>query len=426
MKMNPGIILAGQQPDIVNALEQSTRAAQAHNAVTDQNALRTLYQEQGPGIVSGNQSSVNQLARLDPFAAQSLRSEQANQRRADEQIRLAQQEAAREATRLARAGKAQEAAEALRREVDLLSGLMPAYQQGPEAFNAVIGQLGNPAVNYENFPAWLAGSEAGLEVLGRMQTVRDFNAPPKASAKEDEIRRTMAAWGVDYQTAQGIADGVIRASRHPVDGSTVFVNLADQTVADPNSAPGSQPVTEPAQQPGLAETAKQPQQRPYAFPETIPGMQDSFGIEGTFKRGVNTAAGVFGGTAYPDVQNAQAELAVIGESVTRGVMAAYRRQPPAFVLQAIRDLFPKGANPLVGSPEALSKLRALRNELQRNVTSIDGQMSRRMSNANREKLRAQMTGAQDALTSIDTLIHSLGGGSSEGATSSGVKWSIEP
>lgn len=67
--MNAGLILAGQQPDIVNTLFNSDRAAAQANEIRRTQALNALYQEQGDKIAAGDQSALNALARFSPDAA---------------------------------------------------------------------------------------------------------------------------------------------------------------------------------------------------------------------------------------------------------------------------------------------------------------------------------------------------------------------
>jgi hypothetical protein len=69
MTMNAGLILAGQQPDIVNVLARANEAGQQARQFDRQNAVNALYQEQGPQIAAGDQNALNALARFDPQAS---------------------------------------------------------------------------------------------------------------------------------------------------------------------------------------------------------------------------------------------------------------------------------------------------------------------------------------------------------------------
>lgn len=66
--------LMAQQPDIVNALAQSSMAARQTNQVQSQNALRNLFQTQGADIAAGQPQALNALAQLDPMQAVQMQS----------------------------------------------------------------------------------------------------------------------------------------------------------------------------------------------------------------------------------------------------------------------------------------------------------------------------------------------------------------
>ena len=69
MQMNPGLILANRQPDLVGALRQGQLAGQEANQIQTQNALAGLYREQGAQIRQGDPNALNALAGIDPGAA---------------------------------------------------------------------------------------------------------------------------------------------------------------------------------------------------------------------------------------------------------------------------------------------------------------------------------------------------------------------
>ncbi len=85
MNMNPNIILAGRQADFVNVLGRSNIAAAGANQIRDNNALRGLYQEQGPGIMNGDPGAMNALAQLDAPAAFDMNQQRQTNARADRQ-----------------------------------------------------------------------------------------------------------------------------------------------------------------------------------------------------------------------------------------------------------------------------------------------------------------------------------------------------
>ena len=67
--MDAGIILAGQTPDILGAMDRGRMAAESQINLNRQNALAQLFKEQGAGILAGDQNALNALAGMDPNAA---------------------------------------------------------------------------------------------------------------------------------------------------------------------------------------------------------------------------------------------------------------------------------------------------------------------------------------------------------------------
>lgn len=95
--MDARIILAGQQPDIVNVLGRAAQSAGATNQVMRQNALSDLYQQMGPQIAAGDQNALARYAQLaGPEAAMGIQSQ-----RQEMQINDAQLAEIRQRTKLA-------------------------------------------------------------------------------------------------------------------------------------------------------------------------------------------------------------------------------------------------------------------------------------------------------------------------------------
>lgn len=68
-QLNPSIILAGRQPDIVGQMGRGAQTAGLINAVGRENRLMDLFREQGPQIMAGDQGALNALAQLNPQQA---------------------------------------------------------------------------------------------------------------------------------------------------------------------------------------------------------------------------------------------------------------------------------------------------------------------------------------------------------------------
>lgn len=125
----PLIPLMGDQPNFVNSLAQGARAAALTNQVTDDNALRSLYADQGAGIAAGDPNAMNALAQLDPMAANRMTIARNADRRAEERLGMARAAVARQ---LAAAEDQAEAQREAREAVDMGNKAMTALMSGDE------------------------------------------------------------------------------------------------------------------------------------------------------------------------------------------------------------------------------------------------------------------------------------------------------
>lgn len=147
--MDASIILGGQTPDILGAMDRGRAAAENQINLSRQNALAQLYKTQGAGILAGDQGALNALAGMDPSAAMAAQSnllgmestrlgmDQTRQQMAvlDENNKRAAEEYARGLS------KEQAAAEAAEIEAGVKQALMAPT---PEAFDALMVQIGQP------------------------------------------------------------------------------------------------------------------------------------------------------------------------------------------------------------------------------------------------------------------------------------------
>ena len=147
--MDASIILQGQTPDILGAMDRGRQAAENQINLSRQNALAQLYKSQGAGILAGDQGALNALAGMDPNAAMAAQSnllgmestrlgmDQTRQQMAvlDENNKRAAEEYARGLS------KEQAAAEAAKIEAGVKQALM-----APDAasFDALMTQIGQP------------------------------------------------------------------------------------------------------------------------------------------------------------------------------------------------------------------------------------------------------------------------------------------
>lgn len=213
MALNPSIIMSGQQPDIVNALDRGNVAGQRNIEFGRQNALNSLYQAQGPQIAQGEQSALNALSRFDPMASLGVQDARLGQ----DQTRLGM-----DATRLGMDATRQNmsqndqkmtmaleqhaaslsAAEREQQRMDIendLAVLMTA--QTPQQWDQMAEQTGNPNMvgQFDNREAAIAPFIGLKEVLERQATQ---NAPADAQSPLAKLRQDFDNGLIDAATYQ--------------------------------------------------------------------------------------------------------------------------------------------------------------------------------------------------------------------------------
>ncbi len=183
---NANIILSGRQVEPLNALMQGTQAADMAMDVRNQRDMRNMLQQYGAGIMSGDQQSLNQLARFDPQAAMSIQSSQLGQEQTRQnmqhanahQARLSRQERRAMEAHIAQMSAAEIAQEAQHLE-GLLKGAAHFYTQGDRrGYDDFLARNGadptNPEYMFDNYPAAAALYGEAFEIL---QSFRDMNEP---------------------------------------------------------------------------------------------------------------------------------------------------------------------------------------------------------------------------------------------------------
>lgn len=172
MQMNPSIILAGTQPDFVNALRQSTAGAAEAGDFRQQNALRDLYQTQGAQIAQGDPSALAALARFDPKAALGVQGAISGERRADAQLGINQQNLdmrSREfEMRVKEHAAGLSAAEAAAQAEQIKRGILAATgAQSPEQWDQIVTQFGQPDLvgQFQNKDALLRQFMTAAQIL---------------------------------------------------------------------------------------------------------------------------------------------------------------------------------------------------------------------------------------------------------------------
>ena len=202
MALNPGIILAGQSPNIMGSLMAGQQAGQQQNQIQQQNALTDLYRTQGAGIAAGEQGALNALAGVDPMAALGVQDRRlgmdATRLGMDstrQSMSLQAEAAKRAASEYARSISAeQRAAEAAQLEQGL-SGAAFFYSKGDrQGYEAFLQRSGiDPAqFAFDQFPAHAATMGGVLDVL---KTFEPEQSPQFRQAGPEEAARYGATGG---------------------------------------------------------------------------------------------------------------------------------------------------------------------------------------------------------------------------------------
>lgn len=163
--LDASIILAGRQPDLVNAFAQGQQARAFSDEMQNRNALRNVYQTQGAGILAGDPNALNALARHDPQQALAIQGQhQIQAQRSQVQARLSEQERRAAEAHVAKMDAAERAAKAERIQM----GLKAAYgAQSPEEWDAIATQFGSPDLvgEFENRDAHVRRHMEFAEIL---------------------------------------------------------------------------------------------------------------------------------------------------------------------------------------------------------------------------------------------------------------------
>lgn len=222
MQMDTRIPMMGQQPDFVNTLARSTRAAQLANQNRDQNALRQLFQTQGPQIMAGEGNALNALAQIDPNAALGIQGARQDMTIQRERLDLAREASAREVARYAmdlEEGQRKQFKEATRALVGMLSVAQTPeqFEQAKQRAAAQYPGFDTSQYTFDDMPmvvAELEGAAAGFDLVERRNPVqkpadeyqRYFQEEAQAGRKpltRIEFEQAKKGRGLDIQLADG-------------------------------------------------------------------------------------------------------------------------------------------------------------------------------------------------------------------------------
>lgn len=146
MNMNPGIILAGQTPDIMGNFSRGMEIRAQENALAQQNDLANLYRTQGAQILAGDQQALNALAGFDPMAALNVQSTQQGMRMREEELAMTKENARLRGMELVSQMDARQAAEASA-AVDRAIA-MGTQAKTPQEWDAIMSQLGEEGAQF--------------------------------------------------------------------------------------------------------------------------------------------------------------------------------------------------------------------------------------------------------------------------------------
>lgn len=180
MRMNPGIILSGQAPDIIGNMARGAQAAQFQNDAQHQNALRAMLQQNGAGIMAGEQNALAALAGFDPQAALGIQQTRQSMAESAERMQMARAQAARQAQAWAQGQSADAVARERQNLANGLRGAAYFYSQGDqEGYAQFLTQQGiDPAqFRFDQFPAHAAMVEGVLDALGQFSPQESVEVP---------------------------------------------------------------------------------------------------------------------------------------------------------------------------------------------------------------------------------------------------------
>jgi len=431
-RMNAGIILSGANPNFLQTIGDATRAAGMANAVQDQNALRGLYREQGPGIMAGEQNAMNALAQLDPMQANQMQ-------QGRERLQMARAAAAR----AVETHVAQMDAAARQREAEELEGVLAQLAAAPDAtsWDRVASEIRPEAVGKFGDRDMVFAQGLGLRDVLEIQKGPEPQSPegkfyadqragliPEGAAQggteaDRELSRLQSI-GIPRDVAIKIKEGVFKVVTDPTTRESVVIDLSDGSPVYRVSMDGRQPQATP-DNPAHPQGGEQPPDHRLTFGGEVSDASDAFGAEGIIKKGANWVGDVTNmGVPFEGVQETQSDFAVLREAMINDVASAYNRQPPSWLLKNIEALTPEAGSLTQGASGAQSKLRALRRNFESELALAEKRAARRMSPAQREENEVKILGLENAIGRVDGALSRFGGSKEGNTTSSGVQWRV--
>jgi len=237
MALNPMLILGGQSPDLAGGIMNADAQGFNQGQRNRENALQAFQRDQGAAMLGGDRAALDQFAQFDPAGAFAFRGQVEGREQAIAARRAA---AARAQAASVSAADRAKIEQALRVGDELI-------QQGPEAFNAGMAQLGisdqlnELGITSENYAQWSPVIRANFDMalppqefvtLGpnssRVPDNQPVTAQP-AQARETssaEKIRLLMSQGATEEQAVNIAAGRWVVSRNPETNQSVIIDKA--------------------------------------------------------------------------------------------------------------------------------------------------------------------------------------------------------
>ena len=209
--MNPSIILAGASPNILSSLAQGHEVAQRQLDNRHTNDYRSMLQQNGAGIMNGDENALTALAGFDPQAALGVQQTRLGMdaTRLDmdvtrERMELARQDAARQAAAHAanmNDTQRQAAGEEYERQMNVL-----AMAETPEQWDAAVAHLGLQPEQYtfDNRDFYLAESLGVMDALKvrEAQTPEPSGLSFRPATPEEAAQYGAVAGQIDMETGR--------------------------------------------------------------------------------------------------------------------------------------------------------------------------------------------------------------------------------
>ena len=356
-QMDARIILAGQQPNFLNTLATANQAAAQQKGFQRTDQMNAFLQENGAGIVRGDQNALAGYGQFDPKAAVGIQATQQGMRINEEELKLRRQQAAQQAeVHVAKMSSVERAQEAEKTKQGLMAAGR-AFDAGNEAeFNRILQQNGVEPFPMSEFP-YRAAEYAG--VLDALEKANQYGKPPAPawevkdgvyydknnpgagakpvqgmapgtdSAAEQKIARLMEG-GIDRDTAVAIADGRYKVGRDPITGQVQIVDAATGNLV------GGQPQQAP--QPTTPQQGTPPQGATSTMPEGV-DFNQATGFSGFIANLGNTLTDAAGmGLISPNNEKATQAMQNLSTNTMITLADGVAGRPSNFLLEKFEGL----------------------------------------------------------------------------------------